>query len=466
MRIKIVEPYSRDRRYDMRSLTPSLGPVVIASLLKQNGHEAEVISEYVTQFNLRELDEADLVGISLTTYNAARGFEIARTITRPIVFGGFHAALMPEECLNYGDYVIQGDGYSILELADRLSGKGTGDIREIPNLVFKRNGEILYTRLESKAIDVIPDFSLVRDYDKFNLNSLLRIPMLANASRGCPHNCAFCCIREVYKDHAKKDKSVVVRSIQFLAKPKHFLARLFPRIIWITDDNFFSDMKWAKDVLEELTRIRTGCELVLQARVEIGYDERLLDLLRRAGISRLYLGIETLRQGSLDPVEKNVPLANLERAVRNIRRHGIDIFGLFVFGDDEFMEGDGARVAAFVRRNGISGVLVQPLTPFPGTELFRRLKAENRISSENWSEYNGKVVFQPKHVTPQKLLEEIYTCYRKVYSPLLVMKYLLCGKKGLRLGFLGEALFRHLEGMKMHRYIKERLTAGPRVTER
>jgi radical SAM superfamily enzyme YgiQ (UPF0313 family) len=342
-------------------------------------------------------------------------------------------------------------------LADFLSEKGTGEIDEIPNLVYKRNGHIVHTREESRVVNVIPDFGLVRNYDKMNLNRLLRVPMLVNASRGCIHKCTFCCIREVYRDFRKKDKAVVVKSIQSLAKTKPLLSKHIPRGIWITDDNFFSDIKWAKEVLDELTRIRTGCALIIQARVDIVYDEELLDLLQRAGISRLYLGIESLSQRSLDNFEKNASLAVIEYAVKKIRMYGIDIYGLFVFGDEEFREGDGARVAAFVKRNGLSGVLIQPLTPYPGTELFRKLKAENRILHENWNEYNGKVVFQPKNVTPRELLEEIDVCYRKVFSPFRVMRYLLSGKKGLRLGFLGEAIFRHLEGMKMHRYIRERL---------
>lgn len=457
MKVKIIEPYHLDKRYDVRSLTPSLGPVVIASLLEQRGHEVEVISEYVTRLNFDELDEANLVGISLTTYNAGRGFEIAQRIRGPKVFGGFHASLMPEECLKYGDYVIKGDGHSLAQLVDFLSEGGTGDLHEIPNLVYKNNGHIIYTREEPKALNVIPDFSLVKNYDKMNLNSFLRIPMLANASRGCHHKCTFCCIREIYKDFRRKDKTVVAKSIQSLAKMNHPLPRLYPRGIWITDDNFFTDMKWAKEVLEELSRIRTGCELLIQARVDVAYDEELLELMQRAGISRLYLGIESLNQKSLDNFEKNASLPDIEYAVKKIRTYGIDIYGLFIFGDDEFKKGDGARVATFARRSGLSGVLIQPLTPFPGTELFRKLKAENRILHENWNEYNGKVVFQPKNVTPRELLEEIYVCYRKVFSPFRVMKYLLSGKKGLRLGLLGEAIFRHLEGMKMRRYSRERL---------
>jgi len=117
MNINIIEPYNLNRRYDIRSLTPNLGPVVIATWLREKGHKVEVISEYVTKLNLDLLNQADLIGISITTYNAKRGYEVARQIKKPIVFGGVHASLLPEECLNYGDYVIRGDGHSIVHLA-------------------------------------------------------------------------------------------------------------------------------------------------------------------------------------------------------------------------------------------------------------------------------------------------------------------------------------------------------------
>ena len=145
MNIKILEPYDLNSRYDIRSLTPNPGPVVIASLLKQNGHEVEVISEYVTKLNLNELKDADLIGISITTYNANKGYKIARQINKPVVFGGFHASLMTEECLDFGDYVIRGDGHSIVKLADYsklLLGSGRDTIGSLGTSVKKKKKRV------------------------------------------------------------------------------------------------------------------------------------------------------------------------------------------------------------------------------------------------------------------------------------------------------------------------------------
>ena len=210
LRIKIIEPCYRDKRYGLRGLTPSAGPVVIASLLKKNGHDVEVISEYVTEFDLDDVENADLIGISITTYNATRGYDIAGQIDKPIVFGGFHASLMPEESLEHGDYVIRGDGFSLVQLVEYLQGNSDIQLREIPNLVYRDNGQIVSNSVASQVVNIVPDYSLVKDYFKLNVNRLLRIPLLVNASRGCTFNCSFCSIKSIWSDFVKKDVAVVI----------------------------------------------------------------------------------------------------------------------------------------------------------------------------------------------------------------------------------------------------------------
>ena len=139
---------------------------------------------------------------------------------------------------------------------------------------------------------------------------------------------------------------------------------------------------------------------------------------------------------------------------KKLKSHGIDIHGLFVFGDDDFQKGDGLKIAKFVKQHNLSGALIQPLTPFPGTTLFRNLKKENRILHEDWQFYNGKVVFKPKCLTAAELQKEIYDCYRNVFSLSRVIKFVLFGPYGFKLAGIGEAVFRHLEWLKCRRYIR------------
>jgi radical SAM superfamily enzyme YgiQ (UPF0313 family) len=458
MNIKIIEPRHLAQRYDIESLTPNLGPIIIATLLNQKGHTVEVISEYITKLELKDLGDADVVGISITTYNAQRGFEIAQRINKPVVFGGFHASLNPEECLKYGDYVIRGDGHSVIRLANHLQDGRRLDIHSIPNLVYKKNGKIHYNQAATKTIDIAPDFSLVKDYYKFSLKRLLRIPLLVNASRGCPYNCSFCAINAIYPDFKKKNKKTIIADIKSQIKHQHFLSRLLPKIIWITDDNFFADKKWAREVLIELAELKTNYQFVIQARPDIAYDDDLLLLMRKAHIGIVYMGLESLNTDSLAQLKKESTLDDITYAVKKLKNFDLSIHGLFVFGDDEFKKGDGLKIAQFAKQHKLSGVLIQPLTPYPGTDLFRKMKSENRILHEDWQYYNGKVVFKPKQLTAAELQKEIYDCYRSVYSLLRVTKFVLFGPKGFRLAGLGEALFRYLEWLKCKNYINDKLT--------
>ncbi len=459
MNITIIEPYNLKRRYDIRSLTPNLGPIVIATLLKENGHKVEVISEYVTKLDLDLLRMADLIGISITTYNAKRGYEVAQQVKKPIVFGGFHASLLPEECLRYGEYVIRGDGHSIVELADFLQNRGMRPIEQIPNLVYKENGRVFYNETETKAVNIVPDFRLVRNYHRLNFNRLLRIPLLVNASTGCHCNCSFCSVKAVYPDFTKKDVEVVIEDIKSQTRSQPFLSRFFPRIIWITDDNFSSDKKWAKDLLRELAKLEKDYKFVIQARADIAYDDELLELMSKANIGIVYMGIESLSQKSLNNFNKDLSVDDIEYAIKKIRSYGMNVHGLFVFGDDDFKKGDGLEVARFVRRQKLSGALIQPLIPFPGTEVYQKIKNDGRILDEDWQHYDGKVVFSPKNMTAAELQKEVYDCYRKVFSPLRVLKFLLFGPKGFKLAGLGESIIRHLEWMKKKNYIRDQLSS-------
>jgi radical SAM superfamily enzyme YgiQ (UPF0313 family) len=459
LNIKIIEPYYFNKRYDVRALTPSLGPVTVASLLKHEGHEAEVISEYVTKLNIEEINRADLVGISINTYNALRGYEIAGDIKKPIVFGGFHASLIPEECLDYGDYVIRGDGHTIVELADYLASENENGITEIPNLIYRKNGKVFRNQIESQAINIVPDFSLVKDYHRLNVNRLTRIPLLVNASRGCNFECTFCSIKEIYKDFQKKDIEVIASSVRAVLEDQHFLAKFLSNGIWITDDNFFTDKVWAKQVLRALSKLQTKIKFVIQARVDIAHDDELLDLMRKANFGRVYLGIESLNAESLRSFNKDYVKKDVEYAIKKIKKYGMEVHGLFVFGDDAFAKGDGLKIAEFAIQQKLSGVLIQPQIPFPGTTLYKRLKKEDRILHEDWQDYNGKVVFEPKNMTAAELQAEVYTCYEKVYSLFRTMKLFLSVKKGFKLGALGETLMRRLEAIKRKNYIRDKLSS-------
>lgn len=186
-----------------------------------------------------------------------------------------------------------------------------------------------------------------------------------------------------------------------------------------------------KQVLQALSKLQTKIKFVIQARIDIAYDEELLNFMRKAKFGRVYLGIESLSQESLRSFNKDYAGEDVEYAIEKIRNYGMEVHGLFVFGDYAFSKGDGLKVAEFAIQQKLSGVLIQPQIPFPGTELYERLKKEGHILHEDWQDYNGKVVFAPKNLTAAELQAEIYACYKKVYSLFRTIKLFLSVKKGI-----------------------------------
>jgi len=184
----------------------------------------------------------------------------------------------------------------------------------------------------------------------------------------------------------KKNKEVIIKDIKSQIKRQYFFSKFLPRTIWITDDNFFSDRQWAKSILKDLAAEKLSYNFAIQARVDIARDDEILKLMKAANVGRVYLGIESLNNKSLAGFKKELSLSEITEALMRFKRHGLDVYGLFVFGDDEFNKGDGKKIAEFAKRQGLTGVLVQPLMPFPGTQLFKEFKSENRLLHEDWQE--------------------------------------------------------------------------------
>jgi radical SAM superfamily enzyme YgiQ (UPF0313 family) len=464
VRIVIVEPCQHDPRYDVRSLTPGLGPVVVATLLRDAGHHVEVQSELVEPLHWDSLRRADLVGISVATYNACRGYDISAQLSQPVVFGGMHASLMPEECLRHGAYAVTGDGMPVVALA-RLVAAGNplpDALGRVPNLAWRHQDTVVRNPRSPQPADVIPDFGLVRGWRRLGWRRLARIPLLVHGSRGCPHGCDFCAIRAVYPEVRHVPPSRLRQAVEAVTADTHPVQRFLPRFLWITDDNFFADKRWAREALHELSQVDTGFQLVLQARPEVAEDPEMLRLLRAARISRVYVGMESLDQAALDGFHKRQTVEQVERCVGAFSGAGIGVHGLFVFGGDQFRPGDGVRVADWAVKHGLSGLLVQPLTPWPGTALFSRLEAEGRILSRDWRDYNGRVVFRPLHMTPAALTQEVYACYDRVYGTRRLLNTLLHGQPGTRAQVVGEGVIRRMEGVKARRYARDVLERGAR----
>lgn len=446
-KVRFIEPgnlpYRRSLRnlymYDKYIRTPSIGLLTLATVVNERECDVLMYSESISKIKWDDILDADIVFIGLFTFSANRGYELAEYIRKNsnavVVLGGLHASMNYTEACEHCDYVMLGEGdESIIELMDALENDRTPDF---PGIVYKDGDTIVNTgdRCPPENIDIIPNRNLLYNYQKMAGHNTIWAQV--HASRGCPHNCDYCALvrhfgRRVRTRSPQNVVEDIKYSIEFHDKKHHRLAKM----LWITDDNFFADRQWAMDVLNAIIDSGIKYQFTIQARYEVGYDDEMLELLKKAGFTELAMGIEFLEDEAFENYHKKSTYQDIVRSVENIQSHGLRVRGLFIMGADNHEKGVGDRLANFVIEHNICGVLIQSMYFVPGTPVYDTHK--DKLIHRDWSKYNGNVVHYPEKISPYDLQLEVIHASRKIYSFKRLIQAIL-HKRGIeRLLFVGE----------------------------
>jgi radical SAM superfamily enzyme YgiQ (UPF0313 family) len=394
---------------------PRLGLPMIGAALKQAGHDVVIYCPSLRPVDWDDVLAADLVGISSITATAPVAYEAADRLRRrgvPTVIGGSHATFMADEALEHADYVARGEGGDalMLELIDALEGRR--DLDTIAGLSFMRDGSAGHNPLRSPCADLdtlpVPDMSLIAGCER-----LRAIPIMT--SWGCPFACNFCSVTPVFgRKYRHRSPEHVVAEI----KEKQ------PRRIFFYDDNFAADKKRLKALLQMM--IDEGCAIrwTSQVRADVAKDPELLDLMRRSGCERLAIGFESINQATLDRYEKSQTVEDIARAVDRFHEYGIALHGMFVLGADTDSVETVRDTARFARKHEIESLMLNILTPLPGTRLYAELDEAGRIFDRSWDHYDIQhVVFKPAQMTACQLQREMLRAWSHFYSPGQWLKY-------------------------------------------
>jgi radical SAM superfamily enzyme YgiQ (UPF0313 family) len=207
----------------------------------------------------------------------------------------------------------------------------------------------------------------------------------------------------------------------------------FPgKVIIFWDDNLASDREYAKELFRAITPHRKWWSS--QASIQAGEDEEFLELAARSGCKQLFIGLESISQASMNEVHKGFNCVDsYSRIIERIHAHGIAVQAGIVFGFDSDTETIFDETLDFLESAGVQNATFNILTPYPGTSLHRRLEAEGRILTRDWSKYNSRedVVFQPRNMTPETLLEGYLHANRRFYSAQSIYKRLSHSPVGL-----------------------------------
>ena len=396
MRLTLVHPAIGRQAGVNYMRTWQMEPLPIAVLAALTPKDVD-ISFYDDRMEPIDFDRpADLVAIPVETYTAKRSYQIASEFRRrgvPVVMGGFHATLMTDEVKDYAEAVVVGE-------AEELWPQVIEDAR-------RRRLQPIY-RANSQ-----PDLAKVR-YDRSIFRGRRYLPIgLVETGRGCRFPCDFCAIQTFFERTARhRPIDAIVAEISALKPEK--------RLFFFVDDNFAADLSFARELAEALTPLNV--RWVTQMSINAAHDEAFLAALARSGCRGVLIGFESLDENVLRAMRKtfNTMRGGFAPALANLRRHGIRVYGTFVFGYDGEQKDTFDETAAFAIDNHFYLAAFNHLTPFPGTPLFGRLQREGRLIYERWwlderYGYNG-IPFQPAAMEPDDIRQGCLRARRRFYA--------------------------------------------------
>jgi len=374
--VHLVNP--SDNSFGTAVITPRWLFVLAAATPRVAG-DPILVDESLEQIAPETIQPGDIVGISVHTGNALRGYEVgrmARSRGAWVVYGGIHATLFPEEALERGEghAVVTGDG-------DVAWGKAVVDcMAGKPEKIYE-GGRIGGSEFLAARWDLM-------DPEKYMWASVQTI-------RGCPKHCSFC---SVWRTDGQKPRQ---RRFQSVVDEIVALRRLGFRFIALADDNFypvtFTDLRLAKEQnnlarLEELTAIRAerfhlmeelaklpkDMVFYTQMTMEAGEDVVFLDAMKKANIKGALVGIEAVTPEGLKAVYKDWNLSGdaLARQLQTFKEHGVHVLGSFIFGLPTDKPSTFDATVAMAQKAGITFAQFVMMTPFPGTVDFGRWEKE------------------------------------------------------------------------------------------
>ncbi|MFH1013696.1 MAG: radical SAM protein [Thermoplasmatota archaeon] len=387
MRILLVMPHPNPKRSMFsRFQYPSSTLQQIAAITPKE-HQVDIIDERYEMYQCSE--SYDLVGISILTYSAYRGYEIADELRKkgiPVVFGGYHASLMPDEVKQHADSVVVGEAE--LTWPELLFDVQKGKLKP-----FYRNTRVV------KA-DEIP--AARHDIGSYTFWEAIQ------ATRGCPTGCEFCAMNVVEgKIFRGRPIESVIDEIKGIKAKKIFFA----------DASLTINPKYSKELFTAMKEINKKFHCFGNINV-LARDDEFLRLSRDAGVEKWYLGIESISQQNIDQAGKGTnTVENYAKAIKKIRDHDMLVTGFFIFGlDFDTIETFDATLNAIYDWE-LDEASFSILTPYPGTRLFERYEKDGLITSYDWSQYEeGKVNYQPKLMSQDELLEGIQRIAMDFYS--------------------------------------------------
>jgi len=416
MRLCLINPVNplalskiRSGRWNRYRIWKPLGLLTVAALTPSDW-DVTVIDENLGLRDYEAMPRPDLVGITAFTSQASRAYELSerfRSRGVPVVMGGIHASMCPDEATSHADSVVMGEAEGVWKRV--LDDLHDGTLKGVYESEMVETDGIPPARH-----DLLPDgyaFGAIQ------------------TTRGCPLNCSFCSVTAFngsrYRHRPIADVIAEMRLIR-------------EKLVLVVDDNLIGistlHLKRAKDLFRAMIDAHLGKKWIAQVTINMADDEELLTLAARAGCVGVFIGFESPTPEGLAEVGKKFNIIkgrDPRAAVKCIQRHGILVVGSFIIGLDSDGRGIGRRIADASSSYGVDILNTLFLTPLPGTRLWDKMESEGRIGTSSmphdWRYFTLTFpVAKYKQLTRDQIIREMDSCDRRFYSPWRMVRR-MCG---------------------------------------
>jgi radical SAM superfamily enzyme YgiQ (UPF0313 family) len=406
MKVLMVNPEFPDTYWSFRHALPferkrcafpPLGLLTVSALLPKQW-ERRLVDLNVRALKSSEIEWADMVfvtGMLVQKESVHQVVARCKAMGKRVVLGGPYITTTIE-ALPEVDHIFVGEAETTLPQF----------VEDLERGEAKRR----YQAVERPPLSATP----VADFHLADLKSYSA--MSIQYSRGCPFNCEFCDIIEIY-GRVPRTKS----NPQLLAELDALLKLGWRGTVFIVDDNFIGNKKNVRRLLPDLAdwQERNGYPFLLltEASVNLADDEALLREMQRSGFRKVFLGIETPVEESLKEAQKSQNRGNLLDSVKKIQSYGMEVMAGFIVGFDNDPEDIFERQIRFIRESAIPLAMVGLLTALPDTQLWRRLEKEGRLLGESTGNNTNTLLNFVPRMDPTRLVEGYKSIMRTIYNP-------------------------------------------------
>jgi len=387
-------------------------------------------------------DEAtDLVAITVETYTARRAYEIAkeyRVRGIPVIMGGMHVTLLPDEAAQHADSIFIGDAESLWRsvVADARRRKLKPRYAAPPGI--------------AQYGGTLPRCDLYKGKGYLPIS-------LMQFTRGCRFACSFCAVSKYF------DRKHYIRRIDEVIREISEQNRKF---IFFIDDNIATERTALRDLCRELIPLRINW--ISQASLDVTKDQNLMKAMADSGCIGHVMGFETITPESLKDARKapNIPgFSNYENEVRILREYGMQTWAAFTLGYDNDTVDSILATMEFALRSKFTFAAFNILMPYPNTPLYAKLEKEGRLLYDGkwWlhPEYRfNQAAFIPKTMTPDELSDACHQARKKFNSIISLMYRFSDVKTNVKTLWRAASYWRYTTLFRKELYKKHKMRFG------